>query len=140
MAAPTLAQIRSGLATRLETIPNVQASAYRLARPSTPSVQVVGPEEVIYHEAMQNGHDSWAMLVMALMGTVTDRGAQIELDKMIAATGTSSVKAAIEADSTLGGVVHDLIVESCSGYQIYTIEGMELLGAEWRVRIEADGS
>lgn len=140
MAAPTLAQIREGLATRLETIPEAQVSAYRLARPSAPSIQVLGPDEVNYHEAMQNGHDSWVLTVMAVAGTTTDKGAQIVLDKFIGATGTSSVKAAIEGDATLAGVVNDLIVESCTGYRLYAIEGKEMLGAEWRVRIEADGS
>lgn len=139
MAAPTLAQIRSGLETNLTTIPDTQVSAYRLANPTPPCVMVLGPDEVAYHKAMGNGHDTWTIVVMAFAGLVSDIGAQKVLDKFIAATGSTSVKAAIESDTTLGGAVNDLIVVSCSGYREYTVGQKHLLGAEWTVVVEADG-
>lgn len=143
MAAPTLAQIREGLRANLATIgDDVQTSAYRLANPTMPSVQVLGPDEIEFHKTMQNGHDQWALTVMAFAGLVSGIGAQKVLDQFIPATGTRSVKAAIESDKTLGGLGVRAIVESCTGYREYAVGNppQAVLGAEWRVRLEADGA
>lgn len=140
MAAPALSDIREGLRVRLDTVPDVQASAYRISNYTAPVLMVMGPEDIEYHQAMQNGHDQWMLVVMAFAGLVSEEGAQRTLDKFIPATGTSSVKAAIEADKTLGGLGLRVIVESCTGYREYQVGGQAVLGAEWRVRIEADGA
>lgn len=143
MAAPTVAQIRAGLAANLGAIGERQISAYRLANPTVPSIQVTGPiDEIEYHQAMQNGHDLFPFAVMAFVGIASDIGAQKRLDEFISATGAASVKAAIEADKTLGGLACRAIVESCSGYREYALPNQPgpVLGAEWRVRVEADGA
>jgi hypothetical protein len=46
----------------------------------------------------------------------SERVAQEELDKYTAFSGAQSVRAAIEADRTLGGVADDLIVGSASNF------------------------
>jgi len=141
MPAPTLKQIREGIKTRLDTIgDDVQTSAYRLGDPTPPCVFVLGPDETQYHQAMQNGHDSWALTVMAFAGATESIGAQQLLDQFIAAVGAKSVKRAIESDRTLAGVVNDASVRSCSGYREYEVNGVAVLGAEWRVLVEADGA
>lgn len=140
MAAPTLAQIREGLNTRLATIGDVQTSAYRLSNPTLPSLQVAWPDEVQYHESMRNGTDGWVLIVMAFAGLMSEKGSQILLDQFIAATGAKSVKAAIEGDTTLGGIVDDTTVVSCTGYREYTIGTKAALGCEWRVEVIAPGS
>ena len=61
-------------------------------------------------------------------------------NQMLAPTGATSVKAAVESDRTLGGVVESLRVTQCSGYQTYTLPGdRQVLGAEWTVEIHAAG-
>lgn len=144
MAAPTLQQIREALADSLAALKDsAQVSAYRLSSPTYPTVFVVGPEEIDYHKTMQSGIGGFPMTVMALTGNASDIGAQQTLDELVSATGKKSVKAALEADTTLGGVVDSLIVRSCSGYRLYGASHNEtgyVLGAQWSVDIQARGA
>jgi hypothetical protein len=67
----------------------------------------------------------------------TDEGRSLLVD-YLAPSGASSVKAALEADRTLGGAAKTLIVERVRGaYRIYTIGATDLLGALIDVRVWA---
>lgn len=136
---PDLSAIREGLADALQAIPELQASPYMLANPTPPSAHVV-PDEVQYDQTMGRGHDDWFMTVQAFVGIATDIGAQKRLDLMLNPSGAFSVKAAVEADVTLGATVDDVRVESCTGYRTYEMaDGSHVLGAEWRVHVLAAG-
>jgi len=130
----TLKQIREGLATRLDTITGIQASAYMLTNPTPPAAHVI-PGSIDYDGAMQRGHDVWELTVQVFVGLVADRGAQLRLDTMLAPSGGDSVKAAIEGDRTLGGVVDTLRVSRMTGYQVFNLERGPVLGAEWTVLV-----
>jgi len=136
----TVAALRSGLNTRLATISNVQTSAYMLSAPTPPYLEVAAVEEIEYDGAMGRGLDTYRFIVRGYAGLVSDRGAQVKLDEFLASTGSTSVKAAIEGDRTLGGACSDLQVERVDGYQVYAAEGRgPFLGAEWTVRVLATG-
>ncbi|GGN96154.1 hypothetical protein GCM10010112_87150 [Actinoplanes lobatus] len=49
--------------------------------------------------------------------------------------GPSSIKAALEADRTLGGVVDALVVERRTGYGMYDVAGVTYYGARFEVRV-----
>lgn len=134
MATP--AQIRAGLATNLGTIADTQVSAYMLSAPTPPAIHVF-PERVDYHGAMQNGLERNRYTVQAFVGFTSDQGAQKKLDRMLEPSGVMSVKAAVEADATLGGVVEHVTVTEATGYRIYALEGARgpVLGCEWTVEI-----
>lgn len=136
---PTLAELREGLARNLSTIPGVQVSAYVLANPTPPAIEVA-PGPVDYDQAMRRGTDLWLFNLRAIVGLTTDKGAQMRLDRLIAPSGDESVKAAVESDVTLGGVAQSLHVVRCSGYQVYERQGgAPYLGAEWEVHVYATG-
>jgi hypothetical protein len=142
--APTFQEIREGLATNLASIPNVQVSAYVLGNPTMPAIEVVpgweGRDGIDYDKTFRRGLDALVFTVRAMVGTPTDIGAQKRLDRMISPTGEDSIKAAVEADGTLGGVVEDLHVTSCSGYKAFARDGGTVaLGANWRVEVWAEG-
>jgi hypothetical protein len=135
----SLTSIREALAVSLSVIPDIQANAYLLSN-TTPPVFEIEPGETEYDLAMARGLDRWTVTVRALVSAATDIGAQRFLDKLIESSGTLSVKAAIEADSTLGGAVADVSVKTCSGYRSFARDGGgPLLGAEWTVEILATG-
>lgn len=139
MAAPTVAQLREGLAANLDAIEDVQASAYMLSNPTPPTIEVV-PDEVDYDAAMGRGDDTWRFVIRAYVGVASDKGAQLLLDELLAPSGTRSVKTVLEADETLGGVAEDLHVQTATGYRIYQrAGGPELLGCEWTVEVIAVG-
>lgn len=128
----TLADIRAGLAANLGAIPSLQVSAYALANPTPPCVEIV-PSLIEYDRALKRGADQWTVTVRVFVGLASDIGAQQRLDLHLASSGQDSVKEAVESDATLGGAVADLRVRSASGYRVYG-DG-RLLGAEWEVEM-----
>ena len=141
MAAATLAQIRAGLETRLATIPNVTTSAYMLDSPPDLTLQVLGPDRIEYDQAMASGLDYWTIIVQGYSGSPESKAAQVNLDSWLARTGANSVKAAIEGDRSLGGIVDDCVVRMSSGYRQYDLPNRgRVLGAEWTVLILNSGT
>ena len=135
----TLAAIRAGLATSVNTIVDLQVSPYLLSNPTPPSADI-SPAGTKYDLALKRGSDLWTLTVRVIVGTSIDQGSQKLLDKYMASSGSLSVKAAIEANPTLSGVCEDLIVRHVSGYRTYGGEGKpSLLGAEWEVNVWATG-
>jgi hypothetical protein len=136
----TLMQIREGVATALGTIPGLQASARILTNPTLPVAYVV-PGEIQYHASMGSGHSDWNLLIEVQVGTVSDIGAQDNLDAFISESGEKSIKAAIEADPTLGGLAQDLIVQGTSDYGLFArAQGDAVLGVRFRVWVLAAGN
>lgn len=134
-AAVTATQIRVAMAAALKTISGLQASAWTLANPTPPSAHVMrGPVE--YDQAFQGGTHLWTMRVQAFVALVTDIGAQQRLDDFLSPEGSRSIKAALEQDTTLGGIVQSLHVTDASGEQVYVREnGGPVLGSEWTVEV-----
>lgn len=135
---PELADIRQGLADRLDTIPDIQVSPYVLSNPTPPAAHLF-PETVEYDMTFGRGHDDWFFTVQAFVGMTGDIAAQINLDRMLAPSGESSVKEALETGPAITGV-QDVHVLSCAGYRIYTRPTGDVLGAEWRVRVLLQGT
>jgi hypothetical protein len=140
----TLTEIREALAVNLDVLTDVQVSAYMLASPTPPSAHLYpggGAGEIEYDLAMGRGLDRWPFTVQVFVGAAADVGAQKRLDVFLAPSGAQSVKAAIESDKTLGGLVQDVRVVSCDGYRAYTFDGRAaVLGAEWHVEVLATGT
>lgn len=128
-----MAQIREGLAANLASISGVQVSAYMLASPTPPAIHVV-PSRIAYDKAMARGTDEVTMTVQAYVALGLDRSAQSALDELLAPSGSRSVKTAIEADRTLGGVVQHVWVSEMSGYNVVSVpERGQMLSADWTV-------
>lgn len=135
----SLTDLREALASNLSAITGLNESAYFRSNPTPPACEVT-PGEITYDEAMQRGLDEWEFMVRVFVGVPNDIAAQKRLDSMMASSGTASIKAALESDPTLGGHAQDLHVTRCSGYRVYGPEtGPVALGAEWTVRVFADG-
>ena len=133
----SLADIRAGIAANLATLQGMNVSAYMQASPTLPMIWVrpSAPDGIEYHRAFADGVENWTMLVQAFVGVSSDIGAQKLLDTLLASSGATSVKAAIESDKTLGGAAQSLIVTTCTGYQEYgRPDGTTTwLGCEWTV-------
>ena len=130
-----ISAIREALASSLLTIPGMQISAWQLANATPPCAQISrGP--VDYDQAMQGGVHRPNFTVTAYVALVSDQGAQRLLDRYLAADGDLSVKQAIEADRTLGGLVQDLHVTGATGEQPYARDqGGPVLGSDWTVEV-----
>ncbi len=133
----TIADIRAGLETALATIPGVNTSAYMADSPADLTLQVMGPDLVEYDQTMARGLDRLTIIIQAFSGSPDNQAAQENLDLWLAPTGTYSVKKAVEADITLGGVVQAVRVMRSSGYRIYDLpQGAgRMLGTEFFVDV-----
>jgi hypothetical protein len=69
---------------------------------------------------------------------VSERTSQNSLDAYCSATGTSSIRVAVESDKTLGGVVFDTIVTGMRNYGSVTIGDNTYLAAEFDIAVQAD--
>lgn len=137
-----LQNIRAALAANLGRVDlspytGVQITAYPPAVAVPPVICVAGVDTVEYDESMQRGHDLWTVVVQAYVGSPSEQTYRI-VDRMLASTGSASVKTAIEYDRTLAGACKDLIVTESSGHQIYTVENVgPVVGADWRITVAA---
>lgn len=139
--ASTTAQIREAMRAALADPTNgladewLQISAYMLALPQPPAIDI-RPGGTEFDTAMARGNDDMTFLVRAMVAFNTDQGSQIQLDKAIDATGTSSLKTALEHDKTLGGVVSDVHVKDVSPYKALLIENVPpMIAAEFEVTV-----
>lgn len=137
-----IADLRQGLATNLAAIPEVQVSPYILSNPTPPTIWVAGLEtnyDTAYGSRTTGSTytDEYVALVQGFVALSEDIGNQMLLDNLLAASGSYSVKAAIEADKTLGGACDDAWVETATRPGLNTFLTMSLVLAEWSVRIIA---
>lgn len=118
--AATPAQIREAIRAALAGVfaPTVQVSAYRLEAPMDICMQIIGTSTVEYDQSMQRGLDYWTFQLQAIAGSPVSQQAQTLLDTW-KAPASGGVKATLEADTTLGGVVQALRVIRVSGDQVY---------------------
>lgn len=136
----TIAQIRTALASALNTgVSNVQVSAYQLANPVAPGLQI-GLGQSSFTQSMRGasgtGHMEREFIVEAFVPMSTDVSAQKALDTLNDMVASGSVNAAIELDPTLGGVVHHAVVTESSQPQAYVREtGSALWGCQFTVRV-----
>jgi hypothetical protein len=132
----TITQIRLGLKTNLDKLTGWQVSAYALANPTPPAIQIL-PGEVIYDQAMHRGLDQVTMLVQAFVQLAADIASQTRLDQLLDPTGPNSLKTTVEADPTLGGTVDDTSVTDATGYQVAQGANGPVLVCGWSVQVLA---
>ena len=133
---PTFNELRQGLANRLATISGLRVSATIPDQPNPPQA-VVFPNRVLYDISYGRGADEYEFVVLVILGRVSERTAQASLDAYCNPSGASSVKQAIQADTTLGGKAMDCRVTEMRGQSSLTIGDVTYLTAEFMVTIIA---
>ena len=133
----TISQIRTGLSTRLATITGLR-SGPTIPDNVNPPYAIVAPSSVDYHRAFNNALSTYNFTITLVVGRVSERTAQNNLDAYCSPSGSSSIRVAIEADKTLGGVVFDTIVTGMRNYGSVTIGENTYLAAEFDIAVQAD--
>lgn len=130
----SVSELRTGIATNLATISGLRTSAFVPDNP-TPPIAVVVPQRIEYDAAMNRGMDTYMFDVLVIAQRMSERNAQSLLDGYCNPTGASSVKTAIQSDTTLGGKAFDLRVTEMSNYQALTIGDTQYLAATFSVTV-----
>jgi hypothetical protein len=132
----SISALRSGLATNLLTA-NVRSSA-TLPELVNPPFALIVPAGITYHRAFNNALSEYNFTVTLVVGRADARTAQNALDEYCSASGTSSIRRAIESDKTLGGVAYAVVVTDMRNYGATTIGETTYLAAEFNVVVQAD--
>lgn len=133
----TMAQLRTALAARLATISGLRTSAVLPDQPQPPQA-VLYPDRVIYDTAMGRGSDEYLFIVLVIVGRIAERNAQTSLDTYCDPSGSTSIKAAVEGDRSLGGVALDCRVTEMRGQGSLSVGDATYLTAEFLVTIVAN--
>jgi hypothetical protein len=104
----TVTEISDALKNALTTIRGMRVYDY-LPDQINPPVGYVGIQSVNYHGAFAGGNPVHTYTINVVVGRVSDRSSQRALDEFLAYDGARSIRAALEADQTLDGVVQTLI-------------------------------
>ena len=132
----TVTQIKQGIATALATIPGLRSYA---VQPDNLNPPFAWPmlDTVTYNGAMRGGLITHVYTVTVVVGRAAERTAQNALDGYVSYDSETSIRAALEADRSLGGVVSNLLVESANN--ISTTEGNDTtyLMVDFRVVVYA---
>ena len=132
-----LTDIRNGLATRIATISGLRTAA-TIPDQVNPPIAIVIPERLTYDDAFNRGLVTYSFLVQVIVGKVSERTSQNKIDGFINPTGATSIKAAIEGDKTLNGVVFDTRVTEVTGYSVVQVGDIAYMSCEFRVTVLAD--
>jgi hypothetical protein len=125
--------VRTGLGTALDTIAGLRVFDY-VPDSLSPPAAVVEPLEVDYEWAMQRGLDFYRAFILVIVGRMSDRSSQDRLDAYVAGSGASSVKAALEANRTLGGACSTLQVTSARPREV-VVSGVNMIAYRFEVSI-----
>jgi hypothetical protein len=125
--------VRAGLGTALDTITGLRVFDY-VPDSLSPPAAVVEPLEVDYDEAMRRGLDFYRAFILIIVGRMSDRSSQDRLDAYVAGSGASSVKAALEADKSLGGAGSTLQVTSARPREV-VVSGVNMIAYRFEVSI-----
>ena len=129
--------MRQAIAANLATISGLRVSYYILDNPNPP-VAVVAPPTIKYDQTFGRGLDEYSFQLIVLVTRADERIGQELIDTYCAPVGAGSVKAAIESDRTLGGLVADLRVTDMTGVSPTTLaDGQVYLSATGAVQVFA---
>ena len=130
----TVGALRTGLATNLATISGLRTSSFIPDNP-TPPIAVVIPQRIEFDAAMSRGMDTYTFEVIVIAQRASERGAQDALDGYCNPTGSTSIKAALQSDRTLGGAAFDLRVTEMSSYSPLSVGDTVYLSATFSVTV-----
>jgi hypothetical protein len=130
--------VRDALATRLKTIGGLNVPDTVPGTITTPSA-VITLESLTYDSTMSRGSDDLTFAVTVFASTANDRAGETALYSFIDGTGANSIKAAIEADPVLGGVVMYAVVAGASEIGIREYGGTEYYSAQFAIAVSVSG-
>lgn len=138
--AATIPDIMAALAVSLGTVEGLRALDYAPDNPAPPCAFPLVPAVPSYREAMRRGSYVLPFRIALLTGAQLDRVGQHRLALYASPTGAQSIRAALESDRTLGGLVDDLVTDSFDPNGLQEVGAVGYYGGVFSVRITASGA
>jgi hypothetical protein len=133
----TPSTVRDNLKTALQSISGLRVFDYvpdSTNIPTNNAFAIVGQLNMNYDFTLNRGFDSAICQVIVVVGRMSERNGQERLDGLLASSGSTSIKTAIEADKTLSGAVQTLRVVSASPGTI-TSANIDYLSYQYSVEL-----
>jgi hypothetical protein len=133
----TISQVKDGLKTRIETISGLRAFDYQPDQVNPPFAFPT-LDTITYHQTgMASGGVVMNFTITLVVNRAVERTAQDALDQYMSFSGAQSLRAAIEADRTLGGVCDDLIVTNAENLTNIDANDTLYLAVDFKVTVYA---
>ena len=138
----SISAIREGLKARMDTIPGLRNHAWVVGDIVPPATVIIpgNPSSksqpvVNFDATMGRGSDDFLFTIVLMVSNKVERVAQDQLDAYLDGSGATSIREAIAADGTLGGVAHFTNVTGVRDYGLVTYGGQTYVGAELIVEV-----
>lgn len=133
----TISQVKDGLKARIQTISGLRAFDYQPDQVNPPFAFPT-LDTITYHQTgMSSGGVVMNFTVTLIVNRAVERTAQDQLDQYMSWDGAQSLRAAIEADRTLGGVCDDLIVTNAENLTNIDANDTLYLAVDFKVTVYA---
>lgn len=137
--AATLGDIRTALKTTMTQVTGLRCYDTAPDNPSFPAAIVI-PTGADFDQAMGRGLDEYRFDLIVTAQGQSDRSGQAALDALVSGSGSSSIRAVLWSDPTLGGVVSTSRVETMTGYgESQTPDGARYYRATLTVVVQTRG-
>ena len=132
----TVSQVSDGIKTALATVSGLRTHSFQPEQLNPPFAY---PEltQVTYHRSMGLGDVEMQWTINVVVGRYTDRTANDLLDQYLSPTGAKSIRAALESDKTLGGVVQTLILSSAADVTALNEADANFLQIQFQMTVHA---
>jgi hypothetical protein len=131
----SISELRSGIAKNLQTLAGLRV-VETLPDAVNPPMAMLGLTKVQYNQQNQRSMSLYTFQVTVVMGRVSERTAQKNMDVLVA-PGAGSIKYALESDRTLGGKAFDVFVPELSAIGAMSVNGIDYFSAEFSVQVYA---
>ena len=129
--------LRDGIKTRLAAVTGIYTHD-TIPDDVYPPAAIVGfPTAVRYDFAMRTAVSRYTFPVRVIAGRTTERESQDKIDDLCSPDGALSIRAAVDADPTLGGVAHSSRVVEAREFGVYEVAGVSYIGGEFEIEVIA---
>lgn len=132
----TVVQVIDGLVTQLRTIDGLRCYDRPADIVAAPAAYVL-LEDVDYQNAFALGDPQMTFTITVVVARTSDRASYERLSEFIAPTGARSIRAAIEADRSLGGVCQTLLVQRADNIRMVSQGDADYLAVDVSLLVHA---
>lgn len=129
----SLRNVQGGLANAVKTITGLRVYDFPSDRVETPAA-VLSLPETSYDVTLGGRTDPWIFPLWVLVAKADDKASYGEMIDYLEAEGPKSIRAVVEADTTLGGTCDTVSVLSARPL-FATVAGTEFLAVEFTVEV-----
>ena len=129
----SLANVQAGLADALRTIVGLRVYDFPSDRVEPPAA-VLSLPETPYDITLGGRSDEWTFPLWVLVAKANDKSAYGEMVDYLEAEGVKSIRAAVEADRTLGGACDTAAIVRARPL-FATVGGTEFLAVEFTLEV-----